>query len=91
MTTSLNIQLTEQLRRFIDMQTSGSGVYATPSEYIRDLIRRDMANAHKAQEREIAEMLLASKNSPSTPLEKDFFKKGMDYIRKRDKLKKKTN
>lgn len=42
MTSSLNIQLTDELRRYIDMRASDDDVYATPSEYIRDLVRRDM-------------------------------------------------
>ena len=42
MTSSLNVQLTKELRRHIDARTGNTGVYATPSEYIRDLVRRDM-------------------------------------------------
>lgn len=42
MTNTLNIQLTSELRRYIDMRASDDDVYATPSEYIRDLVRRDM-------------------------------------------------
>lgn len=42
MSSSLNIQLTDQLRRYVDMRARDDDVYATPSEYIRDLIRRDM-------------------------------------------------
>jgi len=42
MSNSLNIQLTTELRRFIDERASDHDVYATPSEYVRDLIRRDM-------------------------------------------------
>jgi antitoxin ParD1/3/4 len=42
MTSSLNVQLTNELRRYIDMRSSDNDVYATPSEYIRDLVRRDM-------------------------------------------------
>ena len=42
MTSTLNIQLTNELRRYIDMRASDDDVYATPSEYIRDLVRRDM-------------------------------------------------
>ena len=41
MSSSLNIQLTDELRRYVDMRASDDDVYATPSEYIRDLIRRD--------------------------------------------------
>ena len=39
---SLNLSLTNELRKFVDSRTGDSGVYATPSEYIRDLIRHDM-------------------------------------------------
>lgn len=42
MSSSLNVQLTNELRRYIDMRASDDDVYATPSEYIRDLVRRDM-------------------------------------------------
>jgi antitoxin ParD1/3/4 len=50
---SLNIQLTAELRRHIDERASDKDVYATPSEYIRDLIRRDM------QDRAVALNILA--------------------------------
>ncbi|MBM3602584.1 MAG: hypothetical protein FJX22_02220 [Alphaproteobacteria bacterium] len=43
MSNSLNIQLTAELRRYIDERASDDDVYATPSEYVRDLIRRDRA------------------------------------------------
>ena len=42
MASSLNLSLTNELRKFVDSRTGDSGVYATPSEYIRDLIRHDM-------------------------------------------------
>ncbi|MEQ1705540.1 MAG: hypothetical protein ABL867_06150 [Rickettsiales bacterium] len=42
MSSSLNVQLTNELRRYIDMRASDNDVYSTPSEYIRDLVRRDM-------------------------------------------------
>lgn len=42
MSSSLNIQLTDELRRFVNMRASDGDVYSTPSEYVRDLIRRDM-------------------------------------------------
>ena len=50
MGTSLNISLTTELRRFVDSRASDSDVYATPSEYIRDLIRRDMQDARIAKD-----------------------------------------
>ena len=42
MANSLNLSLTDQLREFVDSRAGANGLYATPSEYLRDLIRRDM-------------------------------------------------
>ena len=42
MVSSLNVSLTDELREFINSRTGDAGVYSTPSEYLRDLIRRDM-------------------------------------------------
>ena len=42
MASTLNIQLTDALRKYVDERASDKDVYATPSEYIRDLIRQDM-------------------------------------------------
>ena len=39
---SLNIQLTDALRKYVNERASDDDIYATPSEYIRDLIRQDM-------------------------------------------------
>ncbi len=44
MASSLNLSLTKELRSFVDSRIGDAGVYATPSEYLRDLIRRDMAS-----------------------------------------------
>jgi antitoxin ParD1/3/4 len=43
MASSLNLSLTDELRMFVDHRAGDRGLYATPSEYIRDLIRKDMA------------------------------------------------
>lgn len=42
MASTLNIQLTDTLRKYVDERASDKDLYATPSEYIRDLIRQDM-------------------------------------------------
>ena len=42
MANSMNLSLTDELRDFINSRTGKDGVYATPSEYLRDLIRHDM-------------------------------------------------
>lgn len=49
MSSSLNVQLTDELRKYVDERASDKDVYATPSEYIRDLIRRDMQDRAVAQ------------------------------------------
>ena len=45
--TSMNISLPKELKDYVERRTSGS--YSTPSEFIRDLIRRDREKT--AQER----------------------------------------
>ena len=42
MASSLDLSLTDELRHFVDSRAGDDGVYATPSEYLRDLIRKDM-------------------------------------------------
>lgn len=42
MASSMNLSLTDELRDFVNSRTGDNGVYSTPSEYLRDLIRRDM-------------------------------------------------
>ena len=39
---SLHVSLPDEMRRFVDARANGTATYATPSEYVRDLIRRDM-------------------------------------------------
>jgi len=46
MSSSLNVSLTDELRNYVNTRASDTDVYATPSEYIRDLIRQDMENRH---------------------------------------------
>ena len=42
MASNLNLSLTDELRAYIDSHTDDNSAYSTPSEYLRDLIRRDM-------------------------------------------------
>ena len=44
MSSSINLSLTNELRRYVDERASDDDLYSTPSEYIRDLIRQDMQN-----------------------------------------------
>jgi antitoxin ParD1/3/4 len=40
MATTLNLSLTDELRAFIDENSGEGTLYATPSEFIRDLLRQ---------------------------------------------------
>lgn len=42
MTSSLHVSLPDEMRAYVDLRTNGTAAYATPSEYVRALIRIDM-------------------------------------------------
>jgi antitoxin ParD1/3/4 len=42
LSTRINARLSGGLANFVERMVGASGLYETPSEYIRDLIRRDM-------------------------------------------------
>lgn len=42
MPASLHVSLPDDMRAFVDYRANGKSTFATPSEYVRDLIRRDM-------------------------------------------------
>lgn len=89
MSSTLNIQLTNELRRYVDERASDNDVYSTPSEYIRDLIRKDMETRNKIREREIAVALLEARNTAVTPLEDDFIQNEMKLLKERNASKSK--
>ena len=39
MGSTINLSLTDELRAFIDRNCGDGGLYATPSEFVRDLLR----------------------------------------------------
>ncbi len=39
MSSSINLSLTDELRKFIDQNTGNGSLYATPSEFLRSLLR----------------------------------------------------
>ena len=43
MSGSLNLSLTDELRAFVDMHSGEGTLYATPSEFVRDLLRQRKA------------------------------------------------
>lgn len=54
--TSLNISLPEQLRTYVESQVE-TGDYGTPSEYVRELIRRDKESRMRRLEGDLLEAL----------------------------------
>ena len=40
-TESLNIALTDEMKKFVSSQSGSGTLYSTPSEYVRDLIRHE--------------------------------------------------
>jgi antitoxin ParD1/3/4 len=64
---SMNISLPESLRSYVESRVE-SGAYSTPSEFVRDLIRRDR------EQEEIEQKLLEGLKSPAVPMGKDFWK-----------------
>ncbi len=65
--TTMNISLPDALRDFVDEQVANRG-FATSSEYVRELIRRD-------QERlRLRELLIEGASSrPTTPVDEGYF------------------
>ncbi|MCC9605968.1 hypothetical protein LOC68_20250 [Blastopirellula sp. JC732] len=58
MASTLNLSLTDELRAFIDENCGDGTLYATPSEFVRDLLRQRKAQIDAARVQEaIAEGL----------------------------------
>jgi antitoxin ParD1/3/4 len=49
---TLNLSLTDKLRSFIDRNCGDGTVYATPSEFVRDVLREKMDRMEAAQLRD---------------------------------------
>ena len=56
----LNATLPEPLANFVGEITGTGGLYETPSEFIRDLIRRYMENVQQTEYKDINNLLLES-------------------------------
>jgi antitoxin ParD1/3/4 len=52
MPTSINLSLTDELREFVDANSGDGTLYATPSEFMRDLIRQQKCRQEAAQARD---------------------------------------
>jgi antitoxin ParD1/3/4 len=54
----INVRLPDALQEFIETQTSGDGLFESVSEYIRDLVRRDLDRVEAQKWRKLESMLL---------------------------------
>ncbi len=52
MSTTLNLSLTDELRAFIDKNSGDGTLYATPSEFVRDVLREKKERLEAAQIRD---------------------------------------
>ena len=52
MANTLNLSLTDELRAFIDANCGDGTTYATPSEFVRDLLRQKKLQLEASQARE---------------------------------------
>ena len=52
MSSSLNLSLTDELRAFVDENSGDGTMYATPSEYVRDLLRKQKSRQEAAAARD---------------------------------------
>ncbi len=56
----LNATLPDPLARYVGTITGQGGDYETPSEFIRDLVRRHMEHSELREERELQSLLMRS-------------------------------
>lgn len=52
MANTLNLSLTDELRAFIDENCGDGTLYATPSEFVRDLLRQKKSQIEAARARD---------------------------------------
>jgi antitoxin ParD1/3/4 len=73
----MNISLPDSLRAFVEEQVSARG-YGTSSEYVRELIRKDLDRQH------LRGLLLEGASSdPTEPANAQYFEELRDRVRKR--------
>ena len=71
--TQLNTTLPAQLAQFVSEITGEGGLYETPSEFVRDLIRRYMEKRITKEQREINALLRqAIEENSYTPYDPNF-------------------
>ena len=57
MGSTINLSLTDELRAFIDSNCGDNGLYATPSEFLRDLLREKKMRQEAAAVRDEIERI----------------------------------
>ncbi|MGI8772609.1 MAG: ribbon-helix-helix domain-containing protein [Acidobacteriaceae bacterium] len=67
--TSMNISLPTPLKEYVEAKTAAEG-YSTPSEYVRELIRRDKRGREQS---DVEGRLLAGMESPLVEAGPDFW------------------
>lgn len=72
MSSTLNLSLTDELRAFLDQNCGDGTLYATPSEFVRDLLRQKKLQMDAAEARRaIVEGYQDALNGRTTPFEGD--------------------
>lgn len=79
MSDQIYIELSEPVRQFIDARTQAGGIYNSPSEYLQDLVRQDMAAHQEAHD--VASLLRLARLSPVSELAPDFIGQERAYLR----------
>ena len=66
MAEGVNVRFAGELQRFVQERTGVSGLYASASEYIRDLVRRDYEREEQRKWTWLREELKAGVEAPET-------------------------
>lgn len=74
---TMNISLPESLKTQVDEQVAARG-FGTSSEYVRDLIRRDLERQHLR-----GLLLQGAQSAPAAPADDDYFESLRARIRSR--------
>lgn len=69
MAEGVNVRFAGELQRFIQDRTGASGLYASASEYIRDLVRRDYERVEGRKWLSLRQELNAGAEAPESEFE----------------------
>jgi Arc/MetJ-type ribon-helix-helix transcriptional regulator len=80
---NINVRISGELRRHLLRQTDAHGLYENASEYVRDLIRRDLK-----EQREAADWLTRELQPALTANSKDYIAVTAEEVIKRNRRRK---